>query len=213
LNIIKLNNAYLNGSDISFWLSIHNSKLSKLDYVSRHAFPLLNENLLEYLKKIFFAEWKNIISDSSYTEAVDIYLSLYEYDYIECYNEFIECLMEGCDSFDKLLEINRLKDINIERFEKITKTEISIIKINEVADYEYRNADSDTAKYTRDNMYDISEYYGVDLDEYISELDDMIEENKRHEEQVEVHKINKTDDTIADQTKEIDKLFDTLLYK
>jgi len=213
LNIIKLNKSMFYKSDKPLLYSDDNSKLSKLCYITRNIFPLLNNDLIKYLIEVFYAEWKNIISDSSYTKVVDIYLSFNEYNYINCYEQFIEELMKGTDSFYKLLDINRLKDIDLTKFEKVTKTEATIKIINNIADYEYRNTDIDNLEYTRDNMIDISEYYGIDLDSYIADIENRIEEHKNHKEQVEVHKINKTDDSIKDQAEQIKELFETLLLK
>jgi len=42
-------------------------------------------------------------------------------------------------------------------------------------------------------MIDVSEYYGIDLDSYIADIENRIKENKNHEEQVEVHKNHKTE--------------------
>ena len=213
INIIKLRKSMFYKSDRPVLYSDDNSKLSKLCYISRNVFPLLNDDLLRYLTEVFYAEWKNIILESSYTKAVDIYLSFTEYNYINCYEQFIEKLMEGSDSFEKLLEISRLKDIDIVTFEKLTKTETSIKKINDIAYYECSNTDYDILKYTRDYMFDISEYYGIDLDSYIADIENRIEEHKNHEEQIEVHKSHKKDDSDEDQIKQIKELFETLLFK
>jgi len=126
LNIIKLRKSMFYNSDRPFLFPDDNSKLSKLCYISRNIFPLLNNDLIKYLTKIFYAEWENILLESSYTEAVDIYLSFNEYNYINCYEQFINVLMKGTDNFYKLLDINRLKDIDIAKFEKVTKAEATI---------------------------------------------------------------------------------------
>ena len=62
-------------------------------------------------------------------------------------------------------------------------------------------------------MIDVSSDFNVNLDIYIGELSNKIEEEKRAEEHIEVHKNLKRDDTTVDQNRKIKDLFDTLLLK
>jgi hypothetical protein len=213
LSIIKLNRSIFYDADRPLWRSNDNSKISKLHYISRYMFPLLNDDLLKYLRSLFYTEWTNIITDSSYEEAINIYLSFNEHTNIEYFEQFIERLLEECDSLEKLLDMKRLESIDMEKFGNKIKSEATMKKINEIAHNEYLNSDKDTYEYTRDSMFDISEKYNIDLGYYINNLNEKIDEGKQQEEKVEVHKSYKANDTIQDEISKIKELFNTLLQK
>jgi hypothetical protein len=213
LCIIKLKRATIFSTERKLWWIKDNSKISKLHYVSTYMFPLLNDDLLENLKNLFYTEWDNINTDSSYEEAINIYLSFYEHTNIKHFEQFIKKLLEECDSFEKLIDMKRLEFIDEEKFKKIIKSEESIEKINEIADIEYQSSTEVTYEYTKDSMFDVSEKFDIDLSYYINNIDERIEYKKNEEKIVEVHKGYKSIDSNQDEFNKIDELFNTLLQK
>jgi hypothetical protein len=95
MNIIRLERSVLFKSDRPLWWSGNNSTITKLNYISRNMFPLLNDNLLIYLKKILFQEFDKTTCDSLYETLIDVYLSFHEYIEADYFKQFIEHITWG----------------------------------------------------------------------------------------------------------------------
>jgi hypothetical protein len=215
LNNIKLKKRKSFDQKIFFQASSENTFIDKVYYISRYLFPLSDEILLEKLKDGFLQKIRDIPEDSScdnHEKLIDIYLSFHEYAAIGDFTSFLENLITGSDDIYNLLEVAKLKDVNKEEFDNIIKNEPIAGKIKELAYNDFCNVD-DRYESTRDSMLDISEYFNVDLDQYISELNEMIEDEKNSEDHIEVHKSSWADDSKHDENEKIKELFDTLLLK
>jgi hypothetical protein len=210
LNIIKLKKSRSFDQKVFFEMTSENTSIDKLYYVSRYLFPLLDENLLIREKDRFFNEIKNTSNNLSLEIIVDIYLSFREHTEIDDFVPILENLIAESDSIYDLLAVAKLKDIDKEKFDEIIKKEYAIKKVNEIARYEFDNVDG-SYEYTRDFMLDISDYFDIDLDQYINDLNERIDDEKRSEERIEVHKSFLEDDVKHDEEKKIKDLFNTLL--
>jgi len=186
--------------------------LAKLSVITRYMLPINNNELLMYIEKIFIDEWKNIKFDSDFRDVINIFINLNEYNKVIYFEKFLNMLIEICDSFEKLSEIKKLKVIDIEIYNKNIKNEKFNNEIIKIAEYEYDNSDDDFYEYTKDQMLDISEFYNVNLDEFINKLIDKIND-KEEEDLPKIHKSFNEDKLVEDQENEIIKLFDTLLLK
>jgi adenylate kinase family enzyme len=215
LNIVGLRKSLPFNQKVFFETMHGNTFIDKLYYISRYLFPLSDKVLLEKLKSGFLQKIKNIPDDSSYRiyeKLVDIYISFHEYADIGDFTLFLENLIAGSDNIYSLLETAKLKDIDNEKFDEVTRSEFIIEKIKGIAYNDFCDVDSGF-EYTRDFMLDVSENFNVDLDQYIDELNGRINEEKKSENRVEVHKSSWMDDSRHDENKKIKELFDTLLLK
>ena len=215
IDIIRLERSVLFYSGRPLWWSGDNSIIQKLDYISRNMFPLQNNNLLLYLKKILFQEFDKITCDSSYETLINVYLSFHEYNYIEIeyFKQFIDHITQVCDRLEQINEITRLKEIDENLFNILLNSEPIKNKILNIVDDDYHNVDTDTEEYTRDIMVSISENLGIDLTNYIKDLNEKINEEENKEKHIEVHKNDIINDSINDQQDRIIEIFNTLLYK
>jgi adenylate kinase family enzyme len=193
-----------------------NTFIDKLHYISRYLFPLLDETLLEKLKDKFFLETEDTVKETfheEYEKLVGIYLSFHEYAEIGNFAPFLENLIIGSDSIYDLLEIAKLKDANKEEFETVVKNGSTIENINKITHDDFYNADRSDYEYTRDFILDISEHFDINFDQYISELNQRIDDDKNSEDHIEVHKSSRIDDSKHNENERIKQLFDTLLLK
>jgi hypothetical protein len=187
-----------------------NTSIDKLYYISRYLFPLSDENLLKREKDRIFNEINNTSGDLSCEAIVDIYLSFHEYTEIDDFVHVLENLIDKSDSIYDLLEVAKLKDVDKEKFDKVVKKEYAMEKVNAITTCEFDNVDG-SYEYTRDFMLDVSDYFGIDLDQYIDELNEKIDDEKNSEKHIEVHKNIFEDDARHDENRKIKDLFDTLL--
>jgi KaiC/GvpD/RAD55 family RecA-like ATPase len=216
LNIIRLEKALFFNPKAFFYKMSTNTFIDKLYYISRYLFPLSDETLLERLKNKFIQEIKNVPKDVSYRnyeKLINIYISFYEYADIGEFAYFLNNLINGSDTIDSLLETARLKDVNKEEFDKVIKNESITKKIKEIAYDDFSNADKGLYEYTRDSLLNVSEYFNVDISQYIEELDERIDDEKKSEEYMEVHKSSGGNDNTQNENDKIKELFDTLLLK
>jgi len=189
--------------------------MKKLDYISRNMFPIINDNLLIYLKKVLFQEIDKVTCDSSYETLINVYLSFHEYEYIDInyFKQFIEHITQISDSLDQLMEISRLEKVDEDIYNTIIDSELIKKKIMDLVDDEYYNVDRGGAEYTKDIMIDISEKFGVNITNYIENLNEKIEDEKSEEKYIEVHKSGKINVSMNYQQDKIKEIFNTLLYK
>jgi hypothetical protein len=210
LNIIKLRKSTSFNRKVFFQKISENESIDKLSYISRYLFPLSDENLLKREKDRFFMEIKNTSGNLSCEKIVGIYLSFHEYTEIDDFVHVLENLIDESDSIYDLLEVAKLKDVDKEKFNEVVKKECATEKVNAITSYEFDNAD-DSYEYTRDFMLDVSDYFDIDLGQYIDELNERIDAEKNAETRVEVHKNIFEDDSRYDEDRKIKDLFDTLL--
>jgi hypothetical protein len=210
LNIMKLKESTSFDQKTYFQMISKNTSIDKLYYVSRYLFPLLDEVLLKREKDRFFKEIKNTSDNFSCETVVDIYLAFHEYTEIDDFVPILENIINETDSIYDLLEVAKLKDIDKDKFNEVAKKEYVLKKVDEITRYEFDNTDSGY-EYTRDFMLDISDYFNVDLDQYIDGLNEKIDNEKNSEKPIEVHKSFLKDDIRHDEDRKIKTLFDTLL--
>jgi energy-coupling factor transporter ATP-binding protein EcfA2 len=215
IKIIRLERSVLYKSNRPLWRPGNNSIMKKLDYISRNMFPIINDNLLIYLKEVLFQEIDKVTCDSSYETLINVYLSFHEYEYIDInyFKQFIEHITQISDSLDQLMEISRLKKVDEDIYNTIIDSELIKKKIMDLVDDEYYNVDRGGAEYTKDIMIDISENFGVNITNYIENLNEKIEDEKSEEKYIEVHKSSKINVSMNYQQDKIKEIFNTLLYK
>ena len=213
LNIIRLDRWASHKSGRPIWWQKNNTVVEKLSNISYNMFPLLSDDLLEYLKKLFFDEFDKITSNSSYETFVDIYFSFCGYLESEYFEYFIKHITQASDSLDQLVEIARLREIDNDIFDTIINSSTIKEKIIKLADDDYYNVDRGSAEYTRDIMADVSDTFQVDLNEYIFKLDDKIEEEKSKEDHIEVNKSSMTNNSSSDPQEKLNEMFETLLLR
>jgi hypothetical protein len=196
-----------------FWKPEHDYFINMLYSLSSYIFPLNNKKLSEYLKNKFYKEFDNISWHSSYRELVDIYLAFYEYETIECFEIFLECLVSGSDELQSIIEISRLKDIDRITFDKIMDNENTKKIIYDITEIECDSDGHNIYEYIKENVIEVSKIYNINFDNFIEKLNEKIENDKDNETPIKLHVEYKEDEKGLDQDEEIKELFNTLLYK
>jgi len=213
LNIVKLRRSISSSTNKPIWFPCDSDNFSKLSEITRFMLPVINNDLMSLLEELFIKEWNNIEFDSDYRDIINIFINLNEYITIDYFEKFLRMLIEICDSFDRLSELKKLENINNEIYNKIIMSNEFKNEIIKIAKYELNNTNKGFYESTRDQMFDISEDFKINFDEYISDLDNLINDYKNHEDTTDIHKSYEEDRETEDHESEIIKLFETLILK